>query len=465
MNKWMKLRRTLCMVLAFTTITCSTAMATVAVPPNLGGTTQVNTGGPAGAATPGADTTATAGAIQTGTLEKPVVQAQGAILYDVTHNQVLFEQNADMRFYPASTTKLMTALLVLEKCNLNDMVTFSQGATTNLESGAVTLKVKAGDKLSVKDCLYGLMLKSANEIANGLAEHVSGSVSNFAALMNQKAASLGCTNTNFANPNGLNNSNHFTTPRDMALIAAAAFSNQTLCQIASTISYDFPATSAAPTVRKLTMGHKMLNPANTEYYYPGIVGGKTGYTSLAGNTLVTCVEQNGVRMIVVIFKSKQSHYQDTKALFDYGYAAVKNSAATGGNTTGTGTSTGGGPSGDTGTTGTPGGTPGGQTTNVNSWVQDTKGWRYVKSDGTYAKTQGMPINNEFYYFGNDQYMVTGWNYIENAWYFFRPSGGMARSRWVETNGMWYYVTDNGSLLTNGTSPDGFKVDANGVWVK
>ena len=226
----------------------------------------------------------------------PQIKAEGAVLYDATRDQALYEKNADTRYYPASITKIMTALLVLEHCNLNDTVTFSQTAVTNLESGAVTLGVQAGDQFTVEQCLYGLLLKSANEIANGLAEHVSGSISGFADLMNQKAASLGCTNTHFVNPNGLNDSNHYTTARDMALIADAAFSNPTLCKIASTVNYDFPATASVPSVRKLTMGHKMVNPANSEYY-SGIVGGKTGYTSLAGNTLVTCAERNGTRLV------------------------------------------------------------------------------------------------------------------------------------------------------------------------
>lgn len=252
--------------------------------------------------------------------------AQGAVLYDATHNQFLFSKNADTQYYPASITKLMTALLVAENCNLSDTVTFSQTAVSNLESGAVTLQVKAGDTFTVKDCLYGLLLKSANEVANGLAEHVSGSVSAFADKMNEKAASLGCTHTHFANPNGLNNANHFTTAHDMALIANAAFNNATVRQVASTLHYDFPATASVPTVRTLTMGHKMLNPANSQYY-EGIIGGKTGYTSLAGNTLVTCAERNGVRLIAVILKSSQTHYDDTKKLLDYGFAVAGSAPA------------------------------------------------------------------------------------------------------------------------------------------
>lgn len=383
----------------------------------------------------------------------PQIKAEGAVLYDVTRNQVLYEKNADTRYYPASITKIMTALLVLERCNLNDTVTFSQTAVTNLESGAVTLGVKAGDQFTVEQCLYGLLLKSANEVANGLAEHVSGSISGFADLMNQKAASLGCTNTHFVNANGLNNANHYTTARDMALIADAAFSNPTLCKIASTVNYDFPATASIPSVRKLTMGHKMVNPAKSEYY-SGIVGGKTGYTSLAGNTLVTCAERNGTRLAVVILKSRQTHYADTKALLDYGFSLAQSGS------TGSGAS---GPGGGFGSQQSPGGAV---SSSSPHWEEDSKGWRFVKSNGSYAANECMEINGEVYCFKPDSYMVSNdWYQIGGIWYFFRPSGGLAKSRWIETGGKWYYADINGALFTNGTTPDGYQVDANGVWIQ
>ena len=164
-------------------------------------------------------------------IAKPTISAEAGILYDVTNGRVLFEKNADEKLAPASTTKLMTALLVLEKANLDDKVTFSKTAVTNLESGAVKIGLVEGDQVSVKDSLYALLLKSANEVANGLAEHVSGSISAFAELMNARAAELGCTNTHFVNPNGLNSDQQYTTCRDMAKIAAAAFANKTLCEI------------------------------------------------------------------------------------------------------------------------------------------------------------------------------------------------------------------------------------------
>lgn len=231
------------------------------------------------------NTTVSTNSTTTGTgtskIAEPTIQSEGAVVIDAATGTVLYGKNQNTRYYPASITKLMTALLVLENCQLGDTVTFSRTATENLESGAVSLKLTEGDKLTVEQCLYGLLLKSANEVANGLAEKVSGSVSGFAGLMNQKAAALGCTGTHFVNPNGLNDSNHYTTPYDMALIARAAFQNDTLRKIDTTLSYKFPATKNAGE-RTITMGHKMMYSTDSRYY-PGIIGGKTGYTSKAGN--------------------------------------------------------------------------------------------------------------------------------------------------------------------------------------
>ena len=277
-----------------------------------------NSTGPGTSAGPGATQGSGTGGSVVNTLKQPEIQAQGAVLMDAATGNLLYSKEAETKFYPASITKLMTALLVAEKCSLDDTVTFSKTAVTNLESGAVTLGLVEGDKLTVRQSLYGLLLKSANEVANGLAEHTAGSISKFADMMNARAKELGCTNTNFVNPNGLNNSNHYTTPHDMALIARAAFQNGTVSKIASTLSYQIPATQKAA-ARTISLGHKMLYP-NDARYYQGVIGGKTGYTSLAGNTLVTCAERDGVRLIAVIMKSKATQYTDTSALRDYGFA-------------------------------------------------------------------------------------------------------------------------------------------------
>lgn len=403
---------------------------------------------------PGVSDSASGGAASGGTadqIQKPVIQAEGAVLMDAATGKVLFGKNENTQFYPASITKIMTALLVLENCNLNDEVKFSKTATTNLESGAVTLSITEGDQLTVEQSLYGLMLKSANEIANGLAEHVSGSVSGFAGKMNQRAKDLGCLNTNFANPSGLNDTEHKTTAYDMALIARAAYQNEAFRKIDATLSYNFPATKKAA-ARTITMGHKMLYTTDARYYQ-GIIGGKTGYTSKAGNTLVTAVERDGVRLIAVILKSSSTHYTDTKALLDYGFNNYK--ALTG--STAPADSTGG--SGSGGSVINPSGNAGG-------WKQDNTGWYYNKTDGARAKDEWLAVDGNDFWFDSNQYMAIGWRQFSNgSWYYFRSSGAMAKNYWVQTDGVWFYLGADGVMLTNATTPDGYRVNEVGIWVQ
>lgn len=169
------------------------------------------------------------------------ISADGGILMDAGSGAILYEKNSREAYYPASITKILTALVILENCDLDETVTFSNEAVNTLEPGASILGARAGDQLSVRECLYALLLQSANEVANALAEHCSGSIDAFAELMNEKARSLGCTSSNFANPSGLNDENHYTSAYDMALISQAAFSNPTFVEIDSTTYYDVPA--------------------------------------------------------------------------------------------------------------------------------------------------------------------------------------------------------------------------------
>lgn len=409
--------------------------------------------------------TGTNGAVDTSNIQKPVITSEGAVLMDAASGNVLFAQNGDTKFYPASITKLMTALLVAENCSLDDKVTFSSTATTNLESGAVSINMTAGDVMTVRQCLYALLLKSANEVGNALAEHVAGSNAKFAEMMNAKAAALGCTNTHFTNPHGLNDTNHYTTPHDMALIARAAFRNDVVKTVASTRTYTLPPTIKNPSGLTVTMGHKMLNPSDSRYY-PGVIGGKTGYTSKAGNTLVTVVEKDGVRLIVVIMKSKSTHYTDTKALFDYGFELAKAGAlgSAGGNGTGNAGSTG-------NTAGSPGDAAGNSanagpgTTAGKGWIQDGSGWYYVKDDGAKAANEWLTIDGQSYWFDSNTYMAKGWRQVDGRWYFLRSNGVMAKNQWekVEENGLWFYLGADGAMLVNTTTPDGFKVDESGAW--
>ena len=165
------------------------------------------------------------------------VEADGAIVIDAESGTVLYEKNSNNRYFPASITKILTALIVIEKCNLEDSLTFSYNAVHNVEAGSSSAGFSVGDTVTVKDALYAMMLQSANEAANALAEHCAGSIEEFSKLMTDKAVALGCTNSNFMNPSGLNNPEHYTSAYDFALISREAFLNPTLLEIASSVTY------------------------------------------------------------------------------------------------------------------------------------------------------------------------------------------------------------------------------------
>ncbi len=248
------------------------------------------------------------------------ISADGGILIDARSGAIIYGKNIDEVYFPASITKILTALIVIENCDLDDMVTFSNRAVNSLEANATIVGARAGDKMSVRDCLYALLLQSANEVANALAEHVSGSIEAFCDLMNRRAEELGCKNSHFTNPSGLNDEDHYTTPYDMALISMAAFANPTFREIDSTTYYDVQPGELKqyPDGWRYYAHHQMLRK-NNSLYYEGIIGGKTGYTTLAGNTLVTCAERDGLRLIAVILNGHLTHYEDTKAMLDFGF--------------------------------------------------------------------------------------------------------------------------------------------------
>ena len=247
----------------------------------------------------------------------PVLQGTAGLLMDARTGTVLFSQNGDERLYPASITKLMTALLTLENASLSDVVTFSANAVYSIEADSSNIAASEGEQLTVEQCMYALLLESANEVANGLAEHIAGSTEAFAEMMNERAAQLGCTNTHFVNAHGLHDDNHYTTCHDMALIMQALIDNETFIQICSAAKYTIPATNKQPEPRYLRQAHKMLT--NSEYAYEGTVAGKTGYTPEAGNTLVTYAVRGDTELIAVSMHTNWTHYDDTIAMFDYGF--------------------------------------------------------------------------------------------------------------------------------------------------
>ena len=252
-----------------------------------------------------------------------MIEAEGGILMDADSGCVIFGKNIHEKYFPASITKILTALVVIENCDLDDTITFSHNACHNVERGSTNAGYDAGDQLSVRDALYAMLLKSANEVANALAEHCGGSIEGFAEMMNEKARSLGCQDSHFANPSGLNDPEHYTTPYDYALICQAAFRNQTFVEFDSTTYYTLPPNTSYKEPFTVYCGHKMLKQ-NSGQHYDGIIGGKTGYTSLAGNTLVTCAERDGLKLITVVLNGHSTHYTDTKAMLDFGFANFRN---------------------------------------------------------------------------------------------------------------------------------------------
>ncbi len=252
------------------------------------------------------------------------VTAEAAIVMDADTGAVLFSKNPRERMYPASITKLMTALVVLKYAKLDDKVTFSHDAVYNVDKGSSNAQIEEGDVLTVEDCLYALLLKSANEAANALAEHISGSREAFAELMTQEAAALGCTDTHFVNPSGLPSEEHYTTARDMAIMGMAAFQNEDFLRIDGSTSYKLENLKRVPDGLTIYMEHKMMLP-NSKYYDSRVVGGKTGYTLDAGNTLITLAVDNGRRLVSVVLKDKNpAHYLDTKTMLDIAYNETEN---------------------------------------------------------------------------------------------------------------------------------------------
>ena len=230
--------------------------------------------------------------------------AAAAILMDADSGRVLYEQNADSRMLIASTTKILTALVAIREGDLSDIVTIKREAV--LTEGS-SMYLKEGEKLTLETLLYGLMLCSGNDAAVAIADHVGGSQAGFAKLMNETARELGMENSSFANPNGLDAEDHYSTARDMARLACAAVENETLLRIVST--------------RSVTIGGRtMTNHNKLLQYLDGCLGLKTGYTRAAGRTLVSCAERNGQRLVAVTLQDGND-WADHQALYEYGFAA------------------------------------------------------------------------------------------------------------------------------------------------
>lgn len=252
----------------------------------------------------------------------PEIGAESAILMEVNTGTILYAKNIHAQLYPASITKILTALIAAEECDMNEMVTFSSDAIHSINwREDANMGINAGDSITMEQCLYGLLVGSANEVAYAIAEHIAGegNVDGFADLMNQKAKELGCTDSNFITPNGIHDENHYTSAHDMALIAQAFFSNELLCKMSSTTNYQIPKTATQPREDMIVWAKSKLLPGK-EYEYEYLVGTKTGYTDDARQTLVSCAMKDGLKLACVILKEETpNQFTDTIELFNYGF--------------------------------------------------------------------------------------------------------------------------------------------------
>lgn len=256
--------------------------------------------------------------------KEPVLASEAAVLIDGDSGLVLFEKNAGKKLYPASTTKIMTAIVALENAELTDETTVSHNAVYSISPDSSAAGLYEGEEINVEELLYTLLVASANDSANVLAEHVSGSIDAFVALMNQKAKEIGADNTHFVNTHGLHDENHYTTAGDIAKIAVYAMKNPTFAEIVSHSTYTLEPTNKYDKQRTYTNTNQLLNP-NCPYYVKGAAGIKTGYTGEAKNCLVASAGRGGVNLIAVALcsspvENKVMSFVDSKNLLEYGFS-------------------------------------------------------------------------------------------------------------------------------------------------
>lgn len=255
--------------------------------------------------------------------EGPATNTPSLMVVEVNSGAILYEKNSNEINYPASITKVMTTLLALEYCELDEVVTFSDDAIDLNQGDTSHIARDYGEEMTMEQCLYAVMLESANECSYAVAEHVGtklgGDYRTFIDMMNEKAKELGCTNTHFNNSNGLPDPDHWTTAHDMALIAAEAFRNENFQIIVGSRSYRIPPTNKHDGITPLNNHHAMISNYKTDkYLYPYCKGGKTGYTVASGSTLVTFAEKDGLTLACVVMRTNGTdQYLDTKAVFDY----------------------------------------------------------------------------------------------------------------------------------------------------
>lgn len=275
--------------------------------------------------------------------DKGSLSSASAIVMELSTGTVLYSKNIHKKHYPASITKIMTSLLTLENSSPSDVVTFTEAEAHGIETGSSSMYCVPGEKFTIEQVLYGIMLQSANEMCLVAADHVAGSVDKFVEMMNQRVAQLGLKDTHFMNPNGLHNDDHYTSAYDMACIAREAWKNPSFQKICGTRTYQVKSTNKRKAGEilggQLLNHHQMINGYETSSRYEKdyVIGGKTGYTSMAHSTLVTFAEKDGMQLVSVIMKGNSpkqgepNEYTDTTRILDYAFEKFSKHAVNGEN--------------------------------------------------------------------------------------------------------------------------------------
>lgn len=256
------------------------------------------------------------------------IYSEAAILIEATTGEILYEKDIYSRKYPASTTKILTAIIALEKCDLNEIAIASENAIMQIKSGYSIADIQVGESFSIGQLIDVMMIHSANEAANIIAEHISGSIEEFSKLMNQKAKEIGCLDSNFVNANGAHNDNHYSTAYDLAMIAKYCMKNEKFREIVTKMECELPITDIWDKERKFKNTNSLMLPEN-RYYYPYCNGIKTGFTTPAKNCLISSSNKDGFEVISVILHAEatedglSARYFDTINLFEYGYSNYK----------------------------------------------------------------------------------------------------------------------------------------------
>lgn len=367
---------------------------------------------------------------------KPSITSESAILVNFSTKQIYASKNLHSKLPPASLANLVTSYLLVTNSKLDDAVTVSKTAISNMEKGANNIGLVEGDQITVNDLLHSMLMKSACDSANVSAEKVSKNINDFVKLMNETVKSWGCTDTNFTNPSGLNNEKQITSAYDMAIILYKVSKNPTLCEILKKVSYTLPKTNHRKEL-PIESSFKIINPSSS-YYNKDCLFGKQGYTSKALYTLACNYKYNDQEIATIILKSSGTHYQLSKDLFNFAKKVIDSDL---------------------------------KSQKAGNWKQDSKGWYYIKNDGTKAVSEWITVNNVKYCVDSDGYMITGWKEFTNGnlYYFDQSTGALKINTWVNTPSGAYYLQSDGSLAraekgktkTIETSAGKYVIDENG----